>query len=74
MPAGRREPFGCGFQSGRDNITAVGCYAGSEPVAEALDLGPADARSEGVESIAESPVVEGDVDIFRKPVNDSVDL
>ena len=74
VPAGRREPFGCGFQSGRDDIPGEGCYVGSEPVAEALDLGPADARGEGIESIAESPVVQCDVDVFRKLVDDTVDL
>ena len=44
---GRRKPFGCGFQSRRDNIPGEGCYVGSEPVAEALDLGPADAGAKG---------------------------
>ena len=74
VPAVGREAVGGGAEGGRHGVADVARDAGLEAFAEEPDPVPAGVVCEGVETIVEGPVVEGDVHVLGKPVDDAVDL
>ena len=74
VPAGGRETIGRSAESGRHYLTGVALDMALEAVAETPDPGLADGAVEGVEIVFEGAVVEGDVHVLGKTVDDAVDL
>ena len=69
-----REALGGAVEGGAHDVEDVARDAGLEAVAAASDPVPAGAVGEGVESVVEGLVVEGDVHVLGKPADDAVDL
>ena len=74
VPAGGRETIGRSAESGSHYLTGVALDMALEAVAEAPDPGLADGGVEGVEIVFEGAIVEGDVHVLGKTVDDAVDL
>ena len=69
----RKAPGGV-VERGRDGVADMACDAGPQAFTEPPGRGAAGAFGEGVETIVEGAVIEGDVHVLREPVDDAVDL